>query len=151
MGERDPGAVGQVRGGGGVQYVQVGAGAGAQHADRAPPAVAAQTASATVIRICSTAVATQNAIDVVYDEPGLQLLASATVAPASSSVRAGGSGCRVLRSQAGSRVATVSAAASASTSAADRYVQWSTLAAPCRTASCTPGCRSTWPAPLGPE
>ena len=37
------------------------------------------------MRICSTAVATQNAIDVVYELPGLALLASATVAPASSS------------------------------------------------------------------
>ena len=40
------------------------------------------------MRICSTAVATQNAIDDVYELPGLQLEASATVAPASSS-RAG--------------------------------------------------------------
>ena len=74
--ERDAGPVGQVRGRRGVQHVQVGPGAGAQHPDRAvarvsrrsaaaPPAVAAHTASATVIRICSTAVATQNAIDVV--------------------------------------------------------------------------------------
>ena len=86
----------------------------------APPAVAAHTASSTLIRICSTAVVTQNAIDEVYEEPGLQLLASATVAPASSRARAGGSDCRVERSHAGSSVATVSDDASASMSGADR-------------------------------
>ena len=48
---------------------------------RAPPAVAAQTASAGVIPISRTASATQNGIDEVYDEPGLQSVASATVDP----------------------------------------------------------------------
>ena len=57
---------------------------------RAPPAVAAHSASAGVIRISRTASATQNGIDEVYDEPGLQSVASATVTPASSSRRASG-------------------------------------------------------------
>ena len=48
---------------------------------RAPPAVAARTASAGVIRISRTARAIQNGIDDVYDDPGLQSVASATVAP----------------------------------------------------------------------
>ena len=78
-------------------------------------------------------------MDDVYDEPGLQLVASATVTPLSSSSLASGSGCRVDRSHAGSRVATVSDWASASTSDRVRYVQWSTLAAPSSTASRTPG------------
>ena len=75
---------------------------------RAPPAVAAQTASAGVIRISRTASATQNGIDEVYDDPGLQSVASATVTPASSSRRASGYGDRVENSAPGSRVATVS-------------------------------------------
>jgi hypothetical protein len=65
---------------------------------------------------CNTAVVTQNAMDVVYEEPGLQFDASATVAPASSRARASGNGCRVDRSHAGSSVATVSELASASIS-----------------------------------
>ena len=77
---------------------------------RAPPAVAAQTASAGVMRISRTASAMQNGIDEVYDEPGLQSVASATVTPASSSRRASGYGDRVENSAPGSRVATVSRA-----------------------------------------
>ena len=57
---------------------------------RAPPAVADQSASAGVIRISRTARAMQNGMDEVYDDPGLQSVASATVAPASSSARASG-------------------------------------------------------------
>src|SRR5690606_14631918 len=109
-----------------------------------PPRVAAHTASSTDNPICNTAVATQNAIDVVYELPGLALLAMATVAPASNSRRAGASGCRVDKSHAGSTVATVSLAARASTSSSLRYAQWSTLAAPNRTASCTPGPSPSW-------
>ena len=57
---------------------------------RAPPAVADHSASAGVIRISRTASAMQNGIDDVYDDPGLQSVASATVAPASSRARASG-------------------------------------------------------------
>ena len=56
----------------------------------APPAVADHTASAGVMRISRTASAMQNAIDDVYDEPGLQSVAIATVTPASSRRRASG-------------------------------------------------------------
>ena len=75
------------------------------------------TASPMLRPSCRTAVGTQTAIDVVYDEPGLQLLASATVAPAASNALASGRGPLVDRSHAGSNVATVSDVdASASTS-----------------------------------
>src|SRR5215207_7157540 len=94
---------------------------------RAPPAVAAQTASAGVIRMSRTASATQNGIDDVYDEPGLQSVASATIAPASSRARAFGYGDLVENSAPGSSVATVPEPASASTSVPDRCVQWSAL------------------------
>ena len=57
---------------------------------RAPPAVADQTASSVVIRISRTASAMQNGMLDVNEEPGLQSVASATVAPASSSLRASG-------------------------------------------------------------
>jgi len=56
----------------------------------APPAVAAQTASWVVIRMSRTASAMQNAMLEVNEEPGLQSVARATVAPASSSRRASG-------------------------------------------------------------
>ena len=56
----------------------------------APPAVAARRASAGVIRISRTANATQNGIEEVNDEPGLQSVASATVTPAPSSRQASG-------------------------------------------------------------
>src|SRR3954452_22226099 len=91
---------------------------------RAPPAVAAQRASAGVIRISRTASARQKGIEDVYDEPGLQSLANATVTPASSNRRASGYGDRVENSAPGSRVATVSDPASAATSASVRWVQW---------------------------
>ena len=52
--------------------------------------------------------AMQNGMDVVYEDPGLQLVASAIRASASSSSRAGGNGWRVDRSQAGSRVEVTS-------------------------------------------
>jgi hypothetical protein len=52
--------------------------------------VAAQTASWVVIRMSRTASAMQNAMLEVNEEPGLQSVASATVAPASSSRRASG-------------------------------------------------------------
>jgi hypothetical protein len=51
----------------------------------APFKVAAVTASSMVMCIWSTAVVMQYAIEVVYELPGLQLLARATVAPASMS------------------------------------------------------------------
>ena len=59
----------------------------------------------------------------VKQEPGLQSVAMATVAPAPSSRRASGYGCRVENSTPGSSVATVADDASASTSASSRYVQ----------------------------
>ncbi len=77
-----------------------------------------------------TATAMQNGIDEVYDEPGLQSVASATVAPASIRRRPDGYGCRVENSTPGSSVTTVSDAARAATSASARKVAWSTLAAP---------------------
>src|SRR3954449_12319223 len=91
----------------------------------APPSVAASTASAGVMRISRTASATQNGIDDVYDEPGLQSVASATVAPASSNARAGGYGDRVENSAPGRSVATVPDDARAAMSTVDRWVQWS--------------------------
>ena len=83
----------------------------------APPAVAACTASAADSPHGSTASATTRFIDDVYDDPGLQLDANATRAPASSRARPGAGGWRVDRSQAGSRVATVDDPASRSMSA----------------------------------
>ena len=56
----------------------------------APPTVAACTASAGLIRIWRTASAIASGIEVENPEPGLQSVASATVAPASSSDRASG-------------------------------------------------------------
>src|SRR5215470_6003737 len=90
---------------------------------RAPPAVADHTASAGVMRISRTASAMQKGIDDVYDEPGLQSVASAMVAPASSSARASGYRDRVENSAPGSSVATVDEPASASTSFGTRWVQ----------------------------
>jgi hypothetical protein len=89
--ERHAGPVRQVRAGGRVEHDEVGAGADAEVSDvarrraRAPPAVAAQTASATVMPISRTAKAIMSGIELVKLEPGLQSLASATVTPASSS------------------------------------------------------------------
>ena len=81
----------------GVQQGEVGAGARARGGrrrcgagPRAPPAVADQTASSGVIPMSRTARAMQNGIDEVKDEPGLQSVDSATVAPASSRRRASG-------------------------------------------------------------
>ena len=78
-----------------VQQDQVRAGACAQVADigaaqRAPPAVADQTASRVVIRISRTASATHSGMLDVKQDPGLQSVASATVTPAASSRRASG-------------------------------------------------------------
>ncbi len=87
---------------------------------RAPPAVAAHTASAAVIRISRTARAITNGIDDVKLVPGLQSVARATVTPASSSRRASGYGDRVENSAPGSSVATVGPSARASTSASLR-------------------------------
>ena len=58
----------------------------------APPAVAAHTASAGVKPMSRTATAMQNAMLVVYELPGLQSVASATVTPASRSRGASGYG-----------------------------------------------------------
>jgi len=57
--------------------------------DAAPPAVAAHTASAGDSPISRTASATMSGMEVVYDDPGLQSEAIATVTPASKSRRAG--------------------------------------------------------------
>ena len=89
-------------------------------APAAPPAVDAQTASAGVMPMSRTATAMQNGIELVKLDPGLQSLASATVTPASMRRRASGYGWRVENSTPGSRVATVSDAASAATSASLR-------------------------------
>ena len=77
---------------------------------RAPPAVAAHTASAVVMPISRTASAIMSGIELVKLDPGLQSLASATVTPASISRRASGYGWRVENSTPGSSVATVSRA-----------------------------------------
>src|SRR2546423_14947295 len=98
------------------------------------------------MRISRTASAMQNGTDEVYEEPGLQSVASATAAPASSSARASGYGCRVENSAPGSNVATVDEPANASMSTVDRWVQWSAEAAPSSTASWTPGPGPSWPA-----
>src|SRR5215470_14252724 len=97
---------------------------------RAPPAVADHSACSAVIPISRTASAMQNGIEVVYDEPGLQSVASAIVTPAASSARASGYRDRVANSAPGSSVATVPEPARAATSDVDRWVQWSALAAP---------------------
>ena len=81
----------------------------------------------------------QNGMFVVKLDPGLQSLARATVAPASSNRRASGYGERVENSAAGSSVATVALEASRSMSASVRCVQWSAEAAPAATATLTPG------------
>ncbi|CAM5728388.1 hypothetical protein SHIRM173S_03593 [Streptomyces hirsutus] len=81
-----------------------------------------------------TASATQNGTEDVKDDPGLQSVDSATVTPASSSLRASGQAARVENSAPGSRVATVRLSARASTSASVRWVQWSALAASSSTA-----------------
>lgn len=91
-----------------------------------------------------TASATQKGTDDVKDEPGLQSVDSATVTPASMSRRASGHSARVENSAPGSRVATVSPLARASTSASVRWVQWSALAASSSTASWTPGPYESW-------
>ncbi len=81
---------------GGVEQHEVGAHTGAirpmssRRSARAPPAVAAQTASAVVIPMSRTAMAMQKAIDDVKLDPGLVSHASATVTPASRSPRASG-------------------------------------------------------------
>ncbi len=56
----------------------------------APPTVAARTASAGVMRISRTASAIASGMAVENPDPGLQSVAMATVAPASSRARAGG-------------------------------------------------------------
>src|SRR5689334_4819015 len=95
----------------------------ARRSARAPPTVAAHSASSAVIPSSRTPSAMQKLIEVVLLEPGLQLVASATVAPASINRRAFGYGWRVEKSVAGSSVATVLDPASASTSPSDRWVQ----------------------------
>ncbi|CAM5641726.1 hypothetical protein SALBM135S_06417 [Streptomyces alboniger] len=91
-----------------------------------------------------TASAMQNGSEDVNDEPGLQSVDSATVAPASRRRRASGHSARVENSAPGSRVATVPLFASASTSASVRCVQWSALAASSSAASWTPGPYESW-------
>jgi hypothetical protein len=72
-----------------------------------------------------TASAITSGMDDVYDEPGLQSDANATVTPASISLRASGNGERVHNSAVGNNVATVVllAPASASMSSCDKCVQ----------------------------
>lgn len=79
-----------------IEHDEIGARADAQVTDvvaaecARSPAVAAQTASPTVIPISRTARAIMSGIELVKHEPGLQSLASATVTPASISRRASG-------------------------------------------------------------
>jgi len=73
----------------------------------APAAVADHNASSQVMPILITASAITSGIDAVYEEPGLQSDANATVTPASISLRASGNGERVHSSAVGSSVATV--------------------------------------------
>ena len=82
----------------------------------APPAVAAHNAWAGVKFMSRTATAMQNGMLVVNELPGLQSVASATVAPASTSRRPSGYRARVENSAPGSSVATVVSAAPASAS-----------------------------------
>lgn len=90
------GPVGEVDVGGGVEEGEVGAGAGCEAADvvaaQGPgsPAVAAQRASSGVMPISRTAMAMQKGMELVKEEPGLQSVDRATVAPASRSRRASG-------------------------------------------------------------
>lgn len=134
----------------GVEEDQVGAGAGVirpmsvRRRAAAPPAVADQIASSGVIPMSRTASAIQNGTDEVNDEPGLQSVESATVAPASRRRRASGQVARVENSAPGSSVATVLPWPSASTSASVRWVQWSADAASSSTASWTPGPYVSW-------
>ena len=110
-------------------------GAGPARRPRSPP----RPPRPGVIRISRTASAMQNGIDEVYDEPGLQSVASATVdagVEQPAGVRVGRAGGEL-----GARAAAwppCAEPASASTSASVRWVQWSALAAPSSTASCTP-------------
>jgi hypothetical protein len=62
----------------------------------------------------------QKLIDVVLLEPGFVLVAIATRTPASITLRVSGYGCRVEKSVAGRKVATVSPPASVATSASSR-------------------------------
>ena len=94
--------------------------------DAAPPAVAAHTASDGVSPMSRTASAITKGIEVVYDDPGLQSDAIATVTPASHRRRAGAYADRVENSAPGTSVATVPEPASASISSSHRWVQWST-------------------------
>ena len=112
---------------------------------RAPPAVAAQTASSVVIPISRTASAMQNGMLLVKQEPGLQSVARATVAPASSRRRACGKGCLAAELHAGQQGRDHARADTrASTSASVRNVQWSADAAPASAATWTPGPGPSW-------
>ena len=94
--EGNAGPVSQVQETGCVEDGEVGSGADAQVADvgaaQGPRAARGRRPQrfGGVIRISRTASAMQNGIEDVYDEPGLQSVASATVAPASSRARASG-------------------------------------------------------------
>ena len=110
---------------------------------RAPPAVADQTASAGVIRIAVTASATTIGMLVVKLVPGLQSVARATVAPASSKPRASGQGERVERSATGTSVATTPASASASASPG-QMGQMVGARGPSSAANRAPGPGSSW-------
>ena len=81
----------------------------------------------------------QNGMLEVNEEPGLQSVASATVAPVSRSRRASGNSCLVPNSAPGSKVATTGVEVSTLMSASLRNVQWSAEAAPASAATRTPG------------
>ncbi|GBL21202.1 imidazolonepropionase [Acidimicrobiaceae bacterium] len=80
---------------------------GSSQGGAAPPAVADHNASSQLIFMFKTASEITSGIDVVYDEPGLQSEASATVMPASSRRLASGNADRVHSSAVGKSVATV--------------------------------------------
>ena len=98
----------------------------------APPCVDDHSAWSGVIPIKITASDITNGIEVVYEDPGLQSVASATVTPCSIMCRACGSGPRVHNSAAGNNVATVVLFAldRASISSSVMCVQWSHDATP---------------------
>ena len=78
--------------------------------------------------------------------PAFASLASATVAPASSSARAGGQAVAQDDAGAGSRVATVVPPATATTPSASSCSRWSTDAAPSRTPSSAAPVSASWSA-----
>ena len=108
-----------------------------------PPCVAAVSASPALIpRSVAPSPTTSGIVPNPEYVPAFASLASATVAPASSSARAGGRRSRRTIAGAGSTVATVSEPAMAATPSSSSCSRWSTDAAPSRIPSSVgPGSR----------